>query len=390
MRAVASEITASDGECVPDTTTWPLPEHSAAKHLLLEKYLEAWFPIMAYMGRGRVGHQLNYIDAFSGPGIYDGGEPGSPIVALRTLVEHESFPAWRGVKFLFYFVEVKPERMASLKQQVEALWASRSSGRPQNVVITYREKSFFELVEELKSESSIRGRTLRPTFAFVDPFGFGGLPLADLCQILSTGSCEVLFNFMYDSINRFVGWQNDKNQDNFTLLFDGDEHLGLAGKSPQEREVFLHDLISKLIISSGKFEYVRKFQMERSAARTLYSLFFATRHSKGLQVMKEAMWKIDPQNGERFSDRLVNNPSLFDGAPNYGDLRSALLSKFQGHEVGIETLEEFTLIETRFLPKHLREPVLMPLESAGKIEVLNAKSGRQKRHFPPGTIIRFN
>jgi hypothetical protein len=106
--------------------------------------------------------------------------------------------------------------------------------------------------------------------------------------------------------------------------------------------------------------------------------------------MKEAMWKIDPQNGERFSDRLINNPSLFDGTPNYADLRTALLSKFQGQDVTIEAIEEFTLIETRFLPKHLREPVLMPLESVGNIEVLNARSGRQKRHFPAGTIIRFN
>jgi three-Cys-motif partner protein len=375
---------------VPDTTTWQLPEHSAAKHLLLEKYLQAWFPIMAYMGGGRTGHQLNYIDAFSGPGIYDGGEPGSPVVALRTLVEHESFPAWRGVKFLFYLVEVEPDRMASLKKQVEALWASRSAGQPQNVSVSFREQSFFDLVEELKPLSNAQGRSLRPTFAFVDPFGFGRLPLADLCRILSTGSCEVLFNFMYDSINRFVGWRDDKNQDNFTLLFDGDEHLDLAGKSPREREAFLHDLISRVIMTSGNFEYVRKFQMERNTSRTLYSLFFATRHPKGLQVMKEAMWKIDPQNGERFSDRLVNNPSLFDGTPNYGDLRTALLSKFQGQDVTIEAIEEFTLIETRFLPKHLREPVLMPLESVGNIEVLNARSGRQKRHFPAGTVIRFN
>jgi three-Cys-motif partner protein len=374
---------------LPASTTWKLPDHSAAKHFLLKKYLEAWYPIMAYMGRGRQGHQLDYIDAFSGPGIYAGGEPGSPIVALRTLIDHESFSAWNGVKFLFYFVEVDPERMASLERQVAALWESHEGGQPTNINITFRPQSFFDLIEELKLVASKSGRGLRPTFAFVDPFGFGGLPLADLCDILSTGSCEVLFNFMYDSVNRFVGWRDQKNQDNFALLFDGDAHLDLDGKRPEEREAYLHELIGDLIRDSGNFKYVRKFQMERNTARTLYSLFFATRHTRGLQVMKEAMWKVDPTNGERFSDRLVSNPSLFDGAPNYGELKSLLLLRFAGQTVKIEEIEEYTLVDTRFLPKHLREPVLMPLEATGGIDVLNAKPGRQKRHFPAGTVVKF-
>jgi three-Cys-motif partner protein len=341
------------------------------------------------MGRGRQGHQLNYIDAFSGPGVYAGGEPGSPIVALRTLIDHESFSAWSSVKFHFYFVEVDSERMASLERQVAALWESHEGGQPTNITITFRPQSFFDLIEELKLVASESGRGLRPTFAFVDPFGFGGLPLADLCHILSTGSCEVLFNFMYDSVNRFVGWRDQKNQDNFALLFDGDAHLDLDGKRPDEREAYLHELIGDLIRDSGNFKYVRKFQMERDTARTLYSLFFATRHTKGLQVMKEAMWKVDPTNGERFSDRLVSNPSLFDGTPNYGELRSLLLLRFAGRTIKIEEIEEYTLVSTRFLPKHLREPVLMPLEATGKIEVLNAKPGRQKRHFPAGTVVKF-
>ncbi|MGC2175357.1 MAG: three-Cys-motif partner protein TcmP [Acidimicrobiales bacterium] len=372
---------------MPASTTWELPDHSAAKHFLLKKYLEAWYPIMAFMGHGRPGHQLNYIDAFSGPGIYDGGEPGSPIVALRTLIDHESFSSWNGVKFLFYFVEVIPERMASLERQVADLWETREGGQPTNITVTFRPQSFFDLIEELKQVAN--ARSLRPTFAFVDPFGFSGLPLADLCHILSTGSCEVLFNFMYDSVNRFVGWRDQKNQDNFTLLFDGDAHLDLDGKRPEEREAYLHELIGDLIHDSGNFKYVRKFQMERDAARTLYSLFFATRHTKGLLVMKEAMWKVDPTNGERFSDRLVGNPTLFDGVPNYAKLTSILLLKFKSRTAAIEEIEEFTLVDTSFLPKHLREHVLMPLESNGEIEVLNAKPGRQKRHFPPGTLVRF-
>lgn len=62
---------------MPNETVWPLEPHTAAKHALLKNYLGAWFPILA-SARGRV----VFLDGFAGPGHYDGGEPGSPIIAL--------------------------------------------------------------------------------------------------------------------------------------------------------------------------------------------------------------------------------------------------------------------------------------------------------------------
>lgn len=55
---------------VPKETIWPLDPHTLAKHEILRRYLEAWFPIV-----GRYSHRIVYIDGFAGPGRYAGGEP---------------------------------------------------------------------------------------------------------------------------------------------------------------------------------------------------------------------------------------------------------------------------------------------------------------------------
>ncbi len=53
----------------------PIQPHTQAKHHILKYYLDEWFPIL-----GRARGSLRYIDGFAGPGEYEGGEDGSPIM----------------------------------------------------------------------------------------------------------------------------------------------------------------------------------------------------------------------------------------------------------------------------------------------------------------------
>src|SRR4051794_40327045 len=53
-------------------TLWPMDGHTAAKHAILRKYLDAWLPIL---GGGRYAHDhLVLIDGFAGPGRYATGQ----------------------------------------------------------------------------------------------------------------------------------------------------------------------------------------------------------------------------------------------------------------------------------------------------------------------------
>ncbi len=48
----------------PQQVTWDLEDHTRAKHEILRRYLNAWFPILAQGGFPR----MVLIDGFAGPG----------------------------------------------------------------------------------------------------------------------------------------------------------------------------------------------------------------------------------------------------------------------------------------------------------------------------------
>jgi len=64
-------------------TIWPREPHTEAKHAILRKYLDAWLPIIT-----RWNGRVVYIDGFAGPGEYIGGDNGSPIIAIKAVLEH--------------------------------------------------------------------------------------------------------------------------------------------------------------------------------------------------------------------------------------------------------------------------------------------------------------
>lgn len=68
---------------VPQGILWSIEPHSKAKHEILKKYLQRWFPIL-----GRYHGRIVYIDGFCGPGRYKGGEEGSPLIALKVALDN--------------------------------------------------------------------------------------------------------------------------------------------------------------------------------------------------------------------------------------------------------------------------------------------------------------
>lgn len=62
-------------------TVWDIEPHTAAKHDILRRYLQAWIPIL-----GSTHDRIVYIDAFARPGTYKGGADGSPLIALKSAI----------------------------------------------------------------------------------------------------------------------------------------------------------------------------------------------------------------------------------------------------------------------------------------------------------------
>jgi three-Cys-motif partner protein len=359
---------------------WPLEAHTAAKHKILRAYLGAWFAILgAYNGR------VLFFDGFAGPGIYAGGEPGSPIIALRTLLNHSAFPRLN-CEFVFAFLEPDSERFESLQGQLAAL-SAELGGWPKNVVIVAEQKAFEDGAREMLAILEEQKARLAPTFAFVDPFGFSGLPLDVICELLNFAKCELFVNFMIDSVNRWIGVPTVAAH--MQELFGTDEYLAATTLTGLERRESLLGLYKEQLREHCRFPYVVSFEMIHTSGHTGNYLIYGTRSLTGLRAMKHAMWSVDPALGIQFSDLLRGQQVLFAGdAVDLDPLQNELLEHFRGKDVSVEDIEEYVLVSTPYSASHWNRGALNPLEHDGRVTIV--KSPRKKRFtFPGGTVIRF-
>ena len=97
-------------------------------------------------------------------------------------------------------------------------------------------------------------------------------------------SCEVLVNFMYEEMNRFLG--HPDQEANFDRFFGtGEWREGIQIAHPRERNRFLHDLYGRQLRDAAGVEYVRSFEMRNERDVVDYYLFHATNNILGLKSL---------------------------------------------------------------------------------------------------------
>ena len=254
------------GGC-PLAEDWSHKPHTEAKHKILHHYLGAWFAIMAEPGYER---RFIFLDGFAGRGRYEGGESGSPLIALQVLLNHTFFPRWNDIEFLFIFVENNPQHYLNLCQELEDFWKQRGT-QPDNVKVEPINGTFEDAAAGILEQ--LGGKSLAPTFAFIDPFGWKGLPIELIRELLAYKKCEVFVNLMVEQVIRFC--EVDSVQASFQELFGTtDEHLPPPGV---KRGEYLLDLYRDQLREVAGFRYVRDFQMIDHRNKPLYNLVYGTK-----------------------------------------------------------------------------------------------------------------
>jgi three-Cys-motif partner protein len=374
----------------PEKTRWPIEPHTQVKHLILRRYLQAWLPIMArYNGR------ILFVDGFAGPGRYARGENGSPLIALTTLLGHPQFQDVQDQReVVFIFIEKEQDRARALEDELRDF--ETKTGIPAWVKYQVRQGEFAPEMTSVLDSVVKTGRNLAPAFAFIDPFGFAGAPMAIVRRIMANPRCECLITFMYESVNRFVGHPEAAIQAHFDELFGTESWRPLILEvDPERRRTGLVGLYRDQLMREAGAKFVRTFEMINRGNRTEYFLYFATNSAQGLSKMKEAMWRADPLGGEAFSDLTdTRQMTLLEPAADLLALQRLLQERFHGRAwVDIEDVERFVLEETPYSETiHLRRRSLGEMEKA-KPSAVEARRPAGKRdrpgEYPAGTKLRF-
>jgi len=358
-------------------TIWSKDPHTDAKHRILEEYLKAWFPILS-----RYHQRVIFIDGFAGPGVYEKGEMGSPTIALQCLMNHSLDLCKRGTEFVFLFIESDAKRAAILKEIISKTFPEI----PKNVKIHIEHGDFETTMKALLDSIEGTQKNLAPTFAFIDPFGYGHLPLYLIKRILAFERCEVFINFPYDSVNRFIE-TTDTREKLFNDLFGTDAWQDIRKiNDPDKRNRELTALYTRQLQTGSK--YVRSFEMINNMNKVTYYLYFATNQLKGFEEMKKAMWKVDPRGSFRFADTTDAGTRFllsFGEDSKYKDQAEIIYSHFKGQTATQEQVRTFCIEHTAF--PTLWSSSLKILEDNEQLLVTTPR--KRKGTFPEGCVICF-
>ncbi len=361
----------------PRTTTWKLDNHTLGKHRVLKNYMEAWLPIMS-MTNDRV----LFIDAFAGPGEYSGGQDGSPVIALRALMEHAAKDRMEG-EIVYLFIEDDRNRYEHLKGVLNNI----APNLPANCKHWVLRSTFNETLTQALDRIDEQKQMLAPSFVMIDPFGVSNTPMRTIRRILSNPKSEVYISFMYREINRFKA--NPKFEPHLDELFGcSNWRQGIAIADTEERKHFYYDLYGSQLKDAGA-KYVLHFELYENR-ELVYAIFFGTQSLDGCNKMKQAMWKEAPLGDFLFRGNQADQMTLGDGLLDTHRLELDLLKEFGSSEwVAIEEVTSFVKSDrTAFHTGHLKNKTLAPMEDKGSLEV-KPESRNKKGTYPDGTILRF-
>lgn len=215
---------------------WEYREHTRVKHILLEKYLTAWIPIL-----GRYNPRICYFDCFAGRGEYIDGTLGSPLIALKIA---DRLSEYFG-KLICFFVEKDEDNFRNLEEVLEREKPNIKNWQTIEIIKENDEFANVDIFKYLEKERS-------PSFFFIDPFGFSGIPFNIVERILSYPKTEVFFTFMVRDMARFI--RLPQLEDTFDRLFGTEKWKGILASS-QKPEIALIDLYREQLHEVAEVKY---------------------------------------------------------------------------------------------------------------------------------------
>jgi three-Cys-motif partner protein len=299
-------------------------EQAYVKHVFLESYLER----LAHKVASAYSH-IVYVDGFAGPwqSANENFEDTSFGIGLNALRRAKaSWKEKRDVRMSAFLVEREPaayRQLAAIPQ------------RYPDVTIKPYQADFFSVIPSILKD-------IPPdafTFFLIDPKGWR-IPLRRLEPLLKRRNSEVIFNFMFDFINRAASIKDPVIVNGLQELIPyGEwraqlEALEVSGSSSAEkRKQILVHAFGNSLRQLGNYRYVAETTVLRPLAdRPLYCLFYATRHPRGIEVFRDSqIAALVEQSSTRAATRLTHSSR----GTGQGELFQSL------HEMGPDELKSY-------------------------------------------------
>lgn len=326
---------------------WRLEAATEAKHRLYKRYFDAWWPVLLQPSgqTGRSWSKVTFLDAFAGPGCYEGGEQGSPVFTLDRLLKHAAVDRMNlsRERVQLVFIEKRRDRYEYLLGQLHDRFGPLEH-LPVRVEVRRGEAGVDS--ERILTELGAWGQ---PILGVFDSWGSVNVPLELMHRIAHNRASEVIATFGPNWFSR----REDLNSDILDAVFGGRAFWTPAAEVEESDKKWRTWLeIYREALHRAGFEFRLQFKVVPHTGQPLY-LVFGTGHEKGVEVMKEAMWSVDKSDGMSFKDPRVRNAvalgqgSLFDdGEVIDPELLTLVQQRLSQGAVSLEQLGQWLLLET--------------------------------------------
>lgn len=350
-----------------DKTVWRSDPHLQVKHLMYKHYLQCWMgKVLQSFPQG-----ATIVDAFAGPGIYEDGPPGSPIVIARTFLEHSAHARFHNLHLIC--LEERADRVAELNRQKAALGPT-----PKLRFDVLEPGSFAERQADV-AQMAHAGDPKRPVLWILDPFGIRDLSLTDVLKCLNGRRDEALITFFVNEMNRLHTTPNLAAA--MTAQFGSERwRQAVAGPTESARKTALVDAYGEALKEHGLLSGRFAVQVSNHTAR--YYVVLATHSEKGLECWAPATWKLDRYGGTAASASSVGQESLFES--HVDPVREALAAHAGSERTWAQLVAETKTLN--YLDKHLRTALDQMAAEGLAFRVHPVKS---RSPWPDNSIVRF-
>jgi three-Cys-motif partner protein len=283
------------------------------KHDVIREYLNGWFPILgSWAGR------VLYIDTHAGRGRHATGELGSPLVALRTFVDHKYRQrVLSASEVRFIFIEKNASNLRALNAEL-----AEYEPLPAGVAVESHPGDSQKVIGDALTYLKAKGQRMAPSFAFVDPYGFS-ISYGLLRDLMAFGSVELLVNVMWRYLDMAIAQARtvDGKADLLDFVFDTSSWRDAINAPDFDQRA---EQALSLIKSVVGARWATPVWMQGANRETEYVLLHLTNHEAGRDLMKRTMWRVCPSSDGRFIARKGDDPAqgvLLTLAPDLGPLR---------------------------------------------------------------------
>lgn len=310
---------------------------SKVKASIVSEYFPKYCSIIV---RKHVPEKIGYLDLFSGAGMYEDGNPSTPILIARNCLKDEDLKnrVWMVFNDKCYSEQLKenfnkefPEGTFKYKPH----FGHSTVGESQEI-------------NDFIVKNTCKGRfNEQPSVLFIDPWGYKGIETNVLSQFLSYWGNELFIFINSKRINPAL--ENDKFEEPMRCLFPHSYDkvkVEIRNKrTVSERLQFIIDNLGKeyeALLKSRVYYTAFKFQ-EEDIETTSHFILHLTKNSRGFDLVKQIYNDFanvgtifDGVNTYTFDVKKITNPveELFDtNSENIDALKNMLLEEYKGRTI---------------------------------------------------------